>query len=346
MLELAGYTELAPIHRGQRSLVLRARREQDGLPVIIKTAVARYPSADDLARLRHEFQLGRRLELGPAKDHAVRFLELTPVGAGLALVLEDFGARSLKEELSGRAPSIESFLDIARALSGCVQALHDARLLHLDINPTNVLFNRKSNELKLCDFSSGLDASSLNRSPTLVGSPSYASPEQTLRTGRAIDDRSDLYSVGVTLFELLTGELPFRAGDALEILHRHLSAAPPSVRTLRPDAPPTLSRVLLKLLSKDPDERYRSAHGLTADLNRISDAMSEGAGASFELGRDDVSPHLVFSGRNYGREREFAELRACFKRVVQGETSCVVVSGEPGVGKSSFVEQLRAHARD
>jgi predicted ATPase/class 3 adenylate cyclase len=346
MLELAGYSELAPIHHGQRSFVLRGRRSSDGLPIIVKTSAARYPTASDLGRLRHEFSLGRSTESGPAKAHVVRYLELAPAGASLALVVEDFGGRSLREQVGGGSVPIPTFVDIALSLSRCVNALHESRLLHLDLNPANILLNPQNRELRLCDLSAGANAVGAAGAPTFQGSPAYASPEQTQRTGRTVDDRSDLYSLGVTLFELLTGRLPFGGVDVLETFHRHLTVNPPSAQAFRADVPPTLARVLLKLLSKDPDDRYRSANGLVADLQRCRDEHRDfGAVSQFDLGRDDTSMQLYFPQRLHGREREVAELKAQFKRVQRGDVSFVLVSGEPGVGKSSLVEQMREQTR-
>ncbi|HEY2406670.1 MAG TPA: AAA family ATPase [Polyangiaceae bacterium] len=345
MLELAGYSDLRPFHRGQRSLVLRARRNADDLPVVIKTTAADYPSARDLNRLRHEFEIGRALARGPAHAYAVRHLELAPVGAGFALVSEDFGGRSLRDEFTGRSLSLERFVDLALAAARAIAAVHETRLLHLDINPSNVLCHPDTRELRLCDFSAGINLESAARTPRFQGTPAYASPEQTLRTGRSVDHRADLYSLGVTLFELLTGKLPFSGGDTLETFHRHLSEAPPSARDARPDVPWTLSALLLKLLNKDPDERYRSAHGLCADLLRCQQQLcAHGVIASFELASEDRSPHFSLPQRVYGREREFKALAAHFERCRSGEVGFLLVSGEAGVGKSTLVARLREHA--
>jgi predicted ATPase len=347
MLEIAGYSELEPVYRGPRSFVMRGKRSADGLPVVIKTPSADYPSASDLSRLRHEFELGHSAQQGPAKTHIVRHLELTPVGASLALVLEDFGGHSLRSELSGASLAIDAFLELALGMSRAVHAVHEAGMLHLDINPSNVLLNSENRQLRLADLSAGirLDRSS-SPQPRFRGTPAYASPEQTQRTGRSIDFRADLYSLGVTLFELLTGHLPFHGRDALETFHRHLTKAPPSAREVRADVPAALASVLVKLLSKDPDERYRSASGLCADLFRCCEQLAKtGSIDHFELGSDDRSAHFAIPQRLYGRQVEFSQLVEEFTRSRQGRTRLVLVSGEPGVGKSTLLERLREHVQ-
>jgi predicted ATPase/class 3 adenylate cyclase len=346
MLELAGYSELEPIHRGQRSLVLRGRRDSDGSSVVIKTPRADFPGSADLSRLRYEYQLGRSLE-GQTQTHFVRHLALEPVGSSLALVLEDFGARSLEVELKDGGLPVSVFLDLAVTLAEAVRGLHQASLVHLDINPTNILYAAERRELRLCDLSAAarLDAPAIEQLP-FRSTPAYAAPEQVQRTEWNVDLRTDLYSLGVTLFQLLTGRLPFAGADALETFHLHLAHAPPSPRDARPDIPEVLAQILLKLLSKNPDERYRSAGGLAADLARCRrEQLTHGALFAFELGADDRSPRLLLPRRLYGREREVVELTQALETASAGKNVLFLVSGEAGVGKSALVEGMQPRVR-
>src|SRR6185503_983523 len=149
MLELAGYSELEPLYRGSRSLLLRGQRAVDGRSVVVKTPASDFPSSADLRKLRYEFELGRAAHLVGTRPNVVRHLELVTAGSSLGLVLEDFGGRSLEHERKGTDLSVDEFMDVAVALAGAVHSLHDAALIHLDINPSNVLYNRQSGELRL-----------------------------------------------------------------------------------------------------------------------------------------------------------------------------------------------------
>ena len=213
-------------------------------------------------------------------------------------------------------------------------------IVHKDINPNNIVFNEETGELRLIDF--GI-ASRLPRenedakSPGLLeGTLRYISPEQTGRMNRSIDHRSDLYSLGVTFYEMLTGEAPFRAGDAIELVHCHLAkeAVPPI--ELRPDLPPALSDIVLKLLAKTPERRYQSAFGLLHDLRRI-----QGGETAFVVCERDVSPYLLVPQRLFGREADLQLVQGAFARVVAGGSELLLVAGYSGIGKSSLVNELQ-----
>jgi predicted ATPase/class 3 adenylate cyclase len=343
MLEISGYSNLETLHHGRRSLVLRGRRTLDATPVVIKTSAARFPSSDDLRRLRHEFALGRAARAGPAEPHVVQYHALEPLGSSLGLVLEDFGAMSLGRYVNGSLLAIGTFIDIALRLARAVQGLHGASLAHLDINPDNVLYNPESGALRLCDLSASLKLGDGSKPTSFRGTPAYASPETTLRTAWNVDARADLYSLGVTLFKLLTGSLPFGGADSLETLHRHAASTPPSPRTLREDVPEAIAEVLLCLIAKNPDQRYRGASGVIADLEACRDRFLTGEGLGrLEIGASDC-PHLFASQRRvYGRDAALSELLQAFHHASAGGSACAIVTGEPGVGKTTLVNQLRS----
>lgn len=344
MLEISGYSDLRALHHGRRSLIFRARRELDAAPVVIKTTVARFPSADDLSRLRHEFAIGQAARAGPAETHVVRHHALEPVGSSLGIVLEDFGGVSLRSHVNGGRPPIDAFLELALRLVRAVAAVHKAGVAHFDINPDNILYNPETGALKLCDMSAALRlGEAVPRSGSVHPTPAYASPETTLRTEWNADARADLYSLGITLFQLLTGSLPFAGSDSLETLHHHLAATPPSPQTLRADVPELLARMILRLIAKNPDERYRSAPGVLADLESCRAWLAAtGDPGPFELGPSDHSVLFATQRGVFGRDRERSELLQAFERASAGGGACVTVRGEAGVGKSSLVSELRA----
>ncbi|MCY1059739.1 AAA family ATPase [Nannocystis sp. SCPEA4] len=332
------YTITKSLSHGGRAVVYRAIRNADGCPVVIKVLDPRRRRPQDLEQLKHEYEIGTRL----ASPAVVKPLALETYEGMPALVLEDFGGEAL-DALLGTPMAVERFLSLAIGIARAVADVHRQDVVHRDLKPANILVNPATSEVKLADF--GL-ASRLPREQQPVrlieGSLPYLSPEQTGRMNRAIDNRADLYSLGVTFFQMLTGELPFAARDPLEWVHCHVARAPPSPAELVPEVPEALTRIVLKLLAKMPEERYQSAGGLSADLERCR-AQWQACGRiePFPLGRDDVSDRLLIPHRLYGRERETAALLAAFDAVAAtGASALVTVSGYSGVGKSALVNAL------
>ncbi len=335
MQTLPGYHTSGILYESAGTTVWRATRVADGVPVVVKMPTGDPPDLNRLARWRYEHEVLSGLSL----RGVVRCFGLVYDHSRPALILEDIGGVSLRSVL-GRCRAVERFLPIAIALAETLSHLHDARIIHKDINPNNIVYNEETGELRLIDF--GI-ASRLPRenedakNPGLLeGTLRYISPEQTGRMNRAIDHRSDLYSLGVTFYEMLTGEAPFRAGDAMELVHCHLAkeAVPPS--ELRPELPPALSEVIRKLLAKTPEQRYQSAFGLLHDLRRLQRGET-----SFLVGERDVSPYLLVPQRLFGREADLQLVQAAFARVVAGGSELLLISGYSGIGKSSLVNELQ-----
>ena len=316
----------------------------DGVPVTIKTARAQYPRVRDLAELRREFDVLRRLSM----PGIVTARALVPHGSGnLALVTESFG-KPLAQLLSERAREplpLARFFPLVIRLTRILGALHERDVVHKDVTPRSIHVDPISWEPRLANFGLcselTLERQSAKLSTKLEGSLPYISPEQTGRTSRDVDWRSDYYSLGVTCFELLTGTLPFDARDALEWAHRHISQPPPLASHRRAEVPEMLARVLEKLMAKSAEERYQSTFGLIADLERCRALWEAGdSAAAFPLGTDDVSRHFQIPQRLYGREREVAHLVGLFDQAARGATTFALVSGYSGVGKSALVAEM------
>jgi predicted ATPase/signal transduction histidine kinase len=233
-----------------------------------------------------------------------------------------------------------SFLEIAQRLATALAALHERGIVHQDIRPDNVLTNAASGELWLIGLTASTSEPVLAKRAALP----YMAPEQTGRMDRHVDARSDLYSLGVVLYELLTGVLPFQARDALEWIHSHVAKRHVAPDERVPGTPSVVSALVMKLLAKDPDERYQSARSVAADLQQCLLALRErGRIDSFELGASERRARLHFPGKLYGRERELAALHAAFARVQgSGASELVLVSGHSGIGKSALVHALQA----
>jgi predicted ATPase/signal transduction histidine kinase len=258
----------------------------------------------------------------------------------------DLGGQPL-DLLLGAPMSLERFLDLAVRIAAAVSDLHADGLVHRDLKPANILVNPTTLEVRLADF--GLATRlprerQVARPPQLVeGTLPYMSPEQTGRMNRALDSRTDLYSLGVTFYQMLTGRLPFEARDPLEWIHCHVARAPSSPSQLVPELPEAVARVVMKLLAKMADDRYQTAGGLRRDLERcLAQWGSEGRIDPFPPGARDVADRLQIPQKLYGRDQELGVLLSAFERVVaSGSPELVLVSGYSGIGKSSLVHELQ-----
>ncbi len=335
---LPGYRLEALLHVGRHSAVWRGQRE-DGTPVVVKFHGDRVPTDRQVAGRRRAFELGR--ELGGA--HVVGHLDLVPHGGGLVIVTEDFGGASLDRRLERGAVPVREALDIALAIVDGVWHLHRHGVIHKDLKPANVVRNERTGVVKLIDLglASRLSSEQAADGAFHGGTLAYLAPEQTGRTNRAVDARTDLYALGVTLYELLCGHPPFRETDPREIIHAHIAREPPPLHERVPGLPLQVSRVVHRLLAKDPADRYQSAVGLRHDLVRCIEDLEAGRDAPFELGERDVSPVFRVPDALYGRGEERAALLAAFARSARGAVEALVVSGAPGIGKSALVREVQ-----
>jgi predicted ATPase/signal transduction histidine kinase/GAF domain-containing protein len=311
-----------------------------GLPPIL-LATAENGSLACLNRLEHEYSL--RAELDAA--WAAQPIELSRHRNRSALVLEDPGGAVL-DRLLGQPLGTAEFLRIAISLAWALRQAHARGLIHKDIKPANILVDVASGAVWLTGFgiASRLPRERANPEPpeVIAGTLAYMAPEQTGRMNRSIDSRSDLYSLGVTFYEMLTGMLPFTAADPLEWVHCHIARQPVPPDERRVETPRALSTIVMKLLAKTAEERYQTAAGLEADLRRcLAEWASHGRIDPFPLGTRDIPDQLLIPERLYGREREVEALLACFDRVVaHGAPQLMLVSGFSGIGKSSVVHEL------
>jgi PAS domain S-box-containing protein len=327
----------SPLRAGDLTLYRGSGR---GLPPIL-LLTAENTSLACLNRLEHEYTL--RADLDPA--WAVNPIALSRHRNRLALVLEDPGGAVL-DRLLGKPLEITEFLRIGISLAWALRQVHARGFFHKDIKPANVLVDVASGSVWLTGFgiASRLPRERPDPNPPdeIAGTLAYMAPEQTGRMNRSIDARSDLYSLGITFYEMLTGTLPFRATDPLEWVHCHIARQPVPPEVTAVKTPRALSLITMKLLAKTAEERYQTAAGVEADLRQcLAEWESKGRIDPFPLGTHDASDRLLIPEQLYGREREIETLLACFNRVVsQGTPELVLVSGFSGIGKSSVVNEL------
>jgi PAS domain S-box-containing protein len=342
MTEPSGYA-LEPIREGADFTLYRGRQHGNPSPILAIALSAKQPSPQSLRRLEHEYSLAA--ELDPA--WAARPLALTHHEGRTILVLEDPGGEPLDQVLEreqGQPLDLARFLRIAIGLASALGQVHRHGLIHKDIKPENVLVN-DAGYVWLIGFGIASRLPREHQSPVpleiIAGTLAYMAPEQTGRMNRSVDARSDLYSLGVTLYQMLTGALPFAADDSLGWVHCHIAREPVSPAE-RAAVPEPLSSLAMKLLAKNAEERYQTASGLEADLRRcLEQWQSDGRIDTFPLGAHDASDRLLIPEKLYGREGEIDALLAAFDRVVtQGTPELVLVFGYSGVGKSSVVNEL------
>jgi len=338
MTELANYV-FSALREGEISLY---RGSGDGLdPILLVVPVGEDSARESVKRLEHEYAL--RTLLDP--DWAARPVALASRDGRLTLVLEDPGGEPLDRVL-GRPMDVTQFMRIAVPLAGALRKMHDRGLIHKDVKPANVLVDLARGGVWLTGFGIASRLPREHRVPeppeVIAGTLAYMAPEQTGRMNRSVDSRSDLYALGVTFYEMLTGTLPFTAADPMEWVHCHIARQPVPPDERAAGIPGALSAIAMKLLAKNAEDRYQTAAGVEADLRRCLVAWgSFGRIDPFPLGTQDASGCLLISERLYGREREIETLLAAFDRVVaHGATELVLVSGYSGIGKSSVVHEL------
>ncbi len=340
-LTLPGYHVVGELCRGASTAIWRASRAADGAPVLLKGPLRAPAHPSQLDELRREQALLEELSVAGVP----RALDLVRHDGAAWLALEDGGGAPLPSLLSSGPIDLALTLHVGLQLASILGELHRREIVHGGLQPVGILVHPRSHELVLIDFSQATRG--VAQSPT-AGPASlrrealaYISPEQTGRMNRPIDYRTDLYSAGLTLYEMLTGTPAFRSSDPLELIHAHIAKAPEPPAERSESVPEAVSRVVMKLLEKAADDRYQSAEGLKADLDTCAREWSTlRAIAPFPLGSQDVTDRFLIPQRLYGRDRDVERLGRAFERVGEGPPALVLASGYSGIGKTSLIQEL------
>ncbi len=335
---LEGYSFTQTLRQDDELVLRRALRLADGAPVLVLTPV--HARMACLSRLEHEYALRADLD----SDWAAQPLALLRAGDSAALVLADAGAPLAP--LHGQPLALPAWLALANGAAVALARLHARDIVHKDLKPAHILVDA-AGAVRLTGFGGAARLLSLQHGPAAgqcSGSFPYMAPEQTGRMERAVDARSDLYALGVVLYQLATGELPFAAADALEWVHCHVAREPVAPQQRRPGVDPTVSRIIMRLLAKSPEQRYQSAAGLAADLQQCMARRDfDGRIAPFEPGMHDGGARLQAPARLVGRSAAGALLAQAALRVADaGRPELVLLSGPAGIGKSALVAALLA----
>ncbi|HRI63133.1 MAG TPA: protein kinase [Polyangium sp.] len=331
------------LHESPDTIVRRALHPPTGERLIAKMLVGTSGNQRLIGRLIHEHRLLVKLGNVPG---VVRTRAIEQMGTQAVLWLEDQGLPSLDQVIAKRHPlplleTLQIALETARAL----ERVHEASVVHKDIKPQNILWDEATRSITLLDFAiaSELSEEATNAAipEALEGTLAYMSPEQTGRTARGLDTRTDLYSLGVMFFELLAGQRPFLETDPLALVHAHLAKPPPNVEELNPTVPWTVAHIVERCLEKHPEHRYQTAKGLAEDIAECIRQWAEhGAIESFVLGCRDYSPILHLPQTLVSREAEGAKLHAAFERAGTGTVEVLVLGGPSGIGKTALVRSV------
>ncbi len=374
MIVIPGYEIREQVYTSNNSLIYRGHRHSDQQPVIIKLCQEFYPTLEKLECYQREYDILSSLDLpGVIKVHELVITDNRPY-----IVLEDFGAISLSLlKIAGKLSLID-FLKLALAIVEIIGAIHQAKVIHKDLNPSNIVINSDTQTIKIIDFGlatfSEQETQVFTNPNTLEGTLPYIAPEQTGRMNRIIDYRSDFYALGVTFYELLSGRLPFASQDYLQLVHCHIAQQPPPVYQLAKDmysgseqqqVLKIISDIINKLLAKNAEERYQSVQGLQYDLRycyqqlvdrQITNTVDHSPIDDFSLAKYDFTNQLQITQKLYGRESELNQLLAAFEAVNAdsqhlGEASTaqtsdqkiaklILISGYAGIGKSVLVREI------
>jgi serine/threonine protein kinase len=346
-LTIPGYEITEVIHDGASTIVYRAVSQTQQEKVILKVLKAEFPKLEQISRLKHEYFVTENLDL----EGIVKVLRLETFHNRLVLVSEDFGGQSLKAFLLDKELDLVSFLQFSVQITKALILLHTNNIIHKDIKPSNIIINPQNKICKITDFSiaSRLDKETpvpINANQ-LEGTLAYMAPEQTGRMNRIVDYRSDFYSLGVTFYEMLTGQLPFTSHDPLELVHCHIAQSPALINKIRSDVPLVIAAIINKLMAKNAEDRYQSASGLLADLETCLEKFKAyGNIPEFYPGEKDRTAQLLIPQKLYGRQNEVNQLLAAFDRVAgtkqdeEPKIELMLVSGYSGIGKSSLVNEV------
>ncbi|MDY6992399.1 MAG: serine/threonine-protein kinase PknK, partial [Pseudomonadota bacterium] len=343
MLTLSDYRLTESLRDGLYTTIYRAHRKMDNTPVILKRLKQDYPTPEIIARLKREYEITQRLS--EKIEGVAQVLGLEQQNNTWFMVFADKGGVSLAHSLTTQVFDLKSALSFAASLATTLGQIHQHNVIHKDINPANLIWHPDTQHVQIIDF--GIASVLSREEPMLIhvnqleGTLPYISPEQTGRMNRAIDYRTDFYSFGVTLYQLLTQQLPFMTEDTLELIHCHLAKMPQPPHELNADIPPIVSEIVLKLMAKMAEDRYQSALGLETDLRKcLTQLIQQGKIVEFSLAQADISDKFQIPQKLYGREAETQLYLEAFKQVSQGITQWMLVAGYSGIGKSALVHEI------
>jgi predicted ATPase len=355
MISFPGYEVKEKLNESFNLYVFRAIHNETKQPVVIKVLKGEYPNPESIIRFKREFEILKGLTL----EGTIKVFSLESFNNSCAIIMEDFGAESIKKILEKRRLTLREFLSLSIKITEILGQLHQLNIIHKNINPNNIVWNQETGQIKIIDFGISTvlsrEFASIQNPNEFEGTLNYISPEQTGRMNRMVDYRTDMYSLGVTFYEMLTGQLPFASNDPMELVHCHIAKAPQPPALLASayfsqelKGPEILSKIIMKLMSKGAEDRYLSYFGLKLDLEKCLKHLKKNqtlAGLDFNPGERDFSDKFQIPQKLYGRETEIAILlnafdRACSRVYGGNAIEMMMVTGYTGIGKSALVNEI------
>ncbi|MEN8244781.1 MAG: serine/threonine-protein kinase PknK, partial [Thermodesulfobacteriota bacterium] len=341
MISVPGYRIEDELYQSSRHTYYRGARAESGEKVIIKSNRSINPPLKDISQIRHEYRMLKQLNI----EGVIPLQAKVKHTHGLALIAGHFEATPLTEVLRGEKIEVVEALQIALSLIKTIGALHQHNIIHKDIQPENIFVDKDYQSTWVVDFSVASflpkEVPNIRHVGAIEGNLAYISPEQTGRMNRPVDYRTDFYSLGMTMYEMLTGSVPFNVEDPLQMVHSHLAKQPLPPHQIDSKVPNVVSEIVLKLLSKNAEERYQSTVGIRLDLEIcIRQLIDTGFVERFTIGENDRAEKFQISQKLYGRETELEILLRCFSGASQGAFEFLTISGYSGIGKTSLVREL------
>jgi PAS domain S-box-containing protein len=340
MIALSGYTNLKPLQQSSSIVLVSATQVATNLPVILKFPNPQHATLDQISQIHGEHETLKRLD----SKFVPKVYELTEHEGVPVLVLEHIPYPALSERLTGKPLSTTNIFKLAQLLTQALDALHSFSVIYKNLNPANILVDEDFENLRLVNFSVAV-FDNINQDRSDVSQfdmdAEYISPEQTGRLNSVVDYRTDIYSLGTCLYQLATGTPPFSSDDFLDLIFQHLASEPVAPSAVNTDIPSTLDKIILKLLAKEPGDRYQSTYAISTDLKKAEDLFSENSAPveDFAVALDDIPEQLSIPGDLLQRETQLKQINALLTRALNEPVKPIVICGEPGVGKSAMLRE-------
>ena len=334
--------QIKTLYESNRTLIYRAQNKSTKENVIFKILNKEYPTSYELKSIKHEYEILKKLE---NIEGIPSPYELSKFNNYHTIIMDDTDGTSLKQLMQTNSFCVEDILSIAIDIAVIIGEIHAAHIIHKDINPGNIIFDHKSNRISIIDYGISTQLTIENpvlQSPNVLeGSLNYISPEQTGRMNRSLDYRTDYYSFGITLYELLTQTIPFKSKDPMELIHSHIAKQPVPPHEINKEIPKTLSNIVMKLVSKNAEDRYQSSGGIILDLQECKEQIKvSGAISEFSLAQNDIPERFQIPQKLYGRVNEVNTLLSAFDRIILGTGEMILISGYSGIGKTVLVKEI------
>jgi PAS domain S-box-containing protein len=345
LILLNGFDNIIELHRDSRSITYSGIQSSGGRPVIIRYFPFEKLTSSHIVQLTYEYEQAKYIE----SEHVSKIYGFEKVRDhnwnGLMFFIENAPGISLRLYLITKKIPVRELLDIGMQVAQGLKELHRYEIIHSDINPNTILVNPETRNVKIRDFGfnsiTAYKTEEIYNPEIIRNNLPYISPEQTGRTSRKIDYRTDFYSLGMTLYEALTGEPPFTSQDPLEIIHAHMTRQPQPSTEAKENIPAMVYSIIMKLIAKNPESRYQSAHGIISDLSECMDQLkATGRIEAFTPGRNDIHDRFIIPQKVYGRKKEIDSLTALFEQTRMGPCRLLLVSGPGGIGKSTLISEL------